>query len=110
MPASHELTHLLVSQACLQANPAPDLPHPPWGTSQAFTPAARGEQLMAAVTALAQPSQHTQGPATLLKVLINAYGLVAAAQSAIEKVSFCGACRCDWGAHGDQCDCGLYLV
>lgn len=84
-PASQKLTHLLISQACLQANPAPELPHPPWGTSQAFSPAARGEHLMAAVMAMAQPSQHTQGPATLLKTLITAYGLAADARSAIAK-------------------------
>lgn len=92
-PATQKLTQLLISQACLQANPAPELPHPPWGTSQAFSPAARGEQLMAAVMALAQPSQHITGPATLLGALIGGYGLVAAARSAIEKVSCCAACR-----------------
>lgn len=85
IPASQKLTHLLVSQACLQASPVPQLTRPPWGGGQAFNPAARGELLMAAVMAMAQPSQHTQGSATLLKALQGSFGLAAAAQSAIAK-------------------------
>ena len=106
IPASQKLTHLLVSQACLQASPVPQLTQPPWGGGQAFNPAARGELLMAAVMAMAQPSQHTQGSATLLKALQGSFGLAAAAQSAIAKVSkpccigCCVAsaqfCRCVW--------------
>lgn len=42
---------------------------------------------MAAVMAMAQPSQHTQGSATLLNALLSSFGLAAAAQSAIAKVS-----------------------
>lgn len=42
---------------------------------------------MAAVMAMAQPSQYTQGRATLLKALLGAYALAAAAQSAIAKVT-----------------------
>jgi len=42
---------------------------------------------MAAVMAMAQPSQHTQGSATLLNALLGSFGLAAAAQSAIAKVS-----------------------
>jgi len=87
IPASQKLTHLLVSQACLQASPVPQLTRPPWGGGQAFSPAAKGELLMAAVMAMAQPSQHTQGSATLLKALLSSFGLAAAAQSAIAKVS-----------------------
>lgn len=85
-PASQKLTHLLISQACLQANPLPQMTHPPWGSTQAFSPAAKGELLMASVMAMAQPSQHTQGPAALLKTLLSFHGLAAAAQTAIAKV------------------------
>ncbi|DBB14004.1 hypothetical protein WJX82_002006 [Trebouxia sp. C0006] len=85
IPASQKLTHLLVSQACLQASPVPQLTRPPWGGGQAFSPAAKGELLMAAVMAMAQPSQHTQGSATLLNALLSSFGLAAAAQSAIAK-------------------------
>lgn len=42
---------------------------------------------MAAVMAMAQPSQYTQGPATLLDSLISTYTLAASAQSAIAKVA-----------------------
>lgn len=42
---------------------------------------------MAAVMAMAQPSQYTQGPATLLNTLLSTYALAAAAQSAIAKVT-----------------------
>ena len=109
IPASQKLTHLLVSQACLQASPVPQLTRPPWGGGQAFSPAAKGELLMAAVMAMAQPSQHTQGSATLLNALLSSFGLAAAAQSAIAKVSkpcffgcyvmsaqFCGTCVMKW--------------
>ena len=87
IPASQKLTHLLVSQACLQASPVPQLTRPPWGGGQVFSPAAKGELLMAAVMAMAQPSQHTHGSATLLNALLSSFGLAAAAQSAIAKVS-----------------------
>lgn len=87
VPASQKLTYLLVSQACLQASPVPQLTQPPWGGGQTFSPAAKGELLMAAVMAMAQPSQHTQGSATLLKALLSSFALAAAAQSAIAKVS-----------------------
>ena len=42
---------------------------------------------MAAVMGMAQPSQYTQGPATLLNTLLATYGLAAAGQSAIAKVT-----------------------
>ena len=42
---------------------------------------------MAAVMAMAQPSQYAQGPATLLNTLLSTYALAAAAKSAIAKVT-----------------------
>lgn len=42
---------------------------------------------MAAVLAMAQPSQYTQAPATLLNTLLSTYALAAAAQSAIARVT-----------------------
>ena len=42
---------------------------------------------MAAIMAMAQPSQFTQGSATLLNTLLSTYTLAAAAQSAIAKVT-----------------------
>lgn len=78
--------HLLVNQACLQEQAMPQLGKPPWAGNNPFNPAGRGELFMAAVMAMAQPSQYTQGPATLLNTLLSTYALAAAAQSAIAKV------------------------
>ena len=84
--ATQKLVHLLVSQACLQTHAAPPLSNPPWAGKATLGPQAKGELLMAVVMAMAQPSQHTQGPATLLNTLLITYSLAAAAQSAIAKV------------------------
>ena len=88
-PASQKLTHQLISQACLQASPIAPVVNPPWGGAEAFSPAGKGELLMACVMAMAQPSQHSQGAATLLNSLLTAYGLSPAAQTAIAKVHSC---------------------
>lgn len=85
-PASQKLTHQLISQACLQTSPIALVVNPPWGGAEAFSPAGKGELLMACVMAMAQPSQHSQGAATLLNSLLTAYGLSPAAQTAIAKV------------------------
>ncbi|KAL3132505.1 hypothetical protein ABBQ32_009050 [Trebouxia sp. C0010 RCD-2024] len=85
--ATQKLVHLLVSQACLQQHAPPQVSKPPWAgrSTPPFSPAGQGELLMAAVMAMAQPSQYTQGPATLLNTLLSAFALAAAAQSAISK-------------------------
>ena len=87
--ATQKLVYLLVSQACLQTHAAPPLSNPPWAGKAPFGSPAKGELLMAVVMAMAQPSQHTQGPATLLNTLLTTYSLAAAAQSAIAKVMSC---------------------
>ena len=85
-PALQKLSSLLISQACLQATPTPQLPQPPWGGPQAFSPPVKGELLMAAVMAMAQPCQHTLKAAALFNGLLTSYGLAAAAQAAIAQV------------------------
>lgn len=87
--STQKLVHLLVSQACLQQHAPPEVSKPPWAgkSTPPFSPAGRGELLMAAVMALAQPSHYTQGPATLLNTLLSGFALAVAAQSAISKVS-----------------------
>ena len=84
--ATQKLVHLLVSQACLQEHATPQLSKPPWAGNNPFHPTGRGELFMAAVMAMAQPSQYTKGPATLLNTLLSSCALAAAAQSAIAKV------------------------
>ena len=87
--ATQKLVYLLVSQACLQQHAPPQVSKPPW-TGQSTgpcSPAGRGELLMAAVMAMAQPSQYTQGPATLLNTLLSTFALAASAQAAISKVT-----------------------
>ncbi|KAL3156739.1 hypothetical protein ABBQ38_001014 [Trebouxia sp. C0009 RCD-2024] len=85
--STQKLVHLLVSQACLQQHAPPEVSKPPWAgkSTPPFSPAGRGELLMAAVMALAQPSHYTQGPATLLNTLLSGFALAVAAQSAISK-------------------------
>lgn len=85
-PISQKLTQLLVSQACLQQHPLPGLSNPPWAGKEVFTPAAKGAQLMAAVIAMAQPSQQLEPHQTLLKAEVHQFALVPATQEAIAKV------------------------
>lgn len=85
-PIAEKLTDLLLKQACLEQHPLPSPSNPPWASRDLFTPTARGEQLMAAVMAMAQPSQQISADQSLIKTVTQGGGLVAAAQEAIAKV------------------------
>ena len=85
-PVAQKLTQLLISQACLEQHPLPGPSNPPWAGRDLFTPPARGVQLMAAVIAMAQPSQQISPDQSLIRALIHRFGLVASAQDAIAKV------------------------
>ena len=86
-PVTQKLTQLLISQACLEQHPLPGPSNPPWAGRDLFIPTARGEQLMSAVIALAQPSQQTPADQSLIRALVHRFGLLASAQDAIAKVS-----------------------
>lgn len=86
-PVAQKLTQLLLSHCCLEKHLLPSPSNPPWAGRDLFTPTARGEQLMAAVIAMAQPSQQTPADQSLLRALIHRFGLVASAQEAITKVT-----------------------
>ena len=104
-PVAQKLTQLLLSHCCLEKHPLPSPSNPPWAGRDLFTPTARGEQLMAAVIAMAQPIQQTPADQSLLRALIHRFGLVASAQEAIAKVTLQLHCAANGPYMNLPCTC-----